>query len=209
MIKRRIQIICRWSVVWLLGYRGRICFEAYSTNGLKRTPPSLFVGQRSEYKVWRFSGQSGEIWPKANRWGSACECLHTHVNVSTRMSMSTHACQCLHTHVNVYTRMSISTQSLLTSRQTEEEVGRQPSWNGQAWSSPSSRGQWRTEKKWRKLVVKSSVVPQRPSRLRDRWKKVKVKTAILVFAFRTIFSCFLLFLLFLSPPPPSPFRRFH
>ena len=31
--------------------------------------------------------------------------------------------------------------------------------NGQAWSLPS----------WRELVVKSSVVPQRPSRLRDRW----------------------------------------
>ena len=30
------------------------------------------------------------------------------------------------------------------------------------------RGQWRTEKKRRKLVVKSSVVPQRPARLRDR-----------------------------------------
>ena len=39
--------------------------------------------------------------------------------------------------------------------------------NGQAWSSRSPRGQWRTEKNWRKLVVKSSVVPQRPSRLRD------------------------------------------
>ena len=39
--------------------------------------------------------------------------------------------------------------------------------NGQAWSSPSPRGQWRTEK-WRKLVVKSFVVPQRPLRLRDR-----------------------------------------
>ena len=41
--------------------------------------------------------------------------------------------------------------------------------NGQAWSSASPRGQWRTGKKWRKLVAKSSVVPQRPSRLRDWW----------------------------------------
>ena len=40
--------------------------------------------------------------------------------------------------------------------------------NGQAWSSPSPRGQWRTEK-WRKLVAKSSVVPQRPSHLKDRY----------------------------------------
>ena len=31
-------------------------------------------------------------------------------------------------------------------------------------------GQWRTEKKWREMVVKSSVVPQRPSRLRNRWR---------------------------------------
>ena len=41
--------------------------------------------------------------------------------------------------------------------------------NGQAWSLPSPRGQWRTGKKRRKLVVKSSVVPKRPSWLRDRW----------------------------------------
>ena len=40
--------------------------------------------------------------------------------------------------------------------------------NGQAWSSPSPRGQWKTEKKWRKLVVKSSEVPQRLPRLRER-----------------------------------------
>ena len=30
-------------------------------------------------------------------------------------------------------------------RQTEKEVGRQPSENVQAWSSPSLRGRWRTE----------------------------------------------------------------
>ena len=46
--------------------------------------------------------------------------------------------------------------------------GKTASGNGQAWSSPSPRGQWRTEK-WRKLVAKSSVVPQRPLQLRDRW----------------------------------------
>ena len=43
----------------------------------------------------------------------------------------------------------------------------------QAWSSPSLRGRWRTEKKWRKLVVKSSVVLQRPLRLREKWGEVK------------------------------------
>ena len=51
-------------------------------------------------------------------------------------------------------------------------VGMTTSGNGQTWSLSSPKGQWRTEKKkkkWRKLVVKSSVVPKRPSRLRDRW----------------------------------------
>ena len=38
--------------------------------------------------------------------------------------------------------------------------GKTTSRNEQAWSLPSPRGQWRTEK-WGKLVVKSSVVPQR------------------------------------------------
>ena len=46
--------------------------------------------------------------------------------------------------------------------------GKTTSRNGQACSSPSPRGQWRTGK-WRKLFVKSSVVPQRPSWWRDRW----------------------------------------
>ena len=40
--------------------------------------------------------------------------------------------------------------------------GKTTSGNGQAWSLPSPRGQWRREK-WRKLVVKSSMVPQWPS----------------------------------------------
>ena len=50
--------------------------------------------------------------------------------------------------------------------------GKTTSGNGQAWSSQSPRGWWRTEKKWRKLVVKSPVVPQgqRPPRLSDRWR---------------------------------------
>ena len=47
--------------------------------------------------------------------------------------------------------------------------GKTTSGNGQTWSSPSPRGQRRTEEnKWRKLVVKSSVVPKRPWQLRDR-----------------------------------------
>ena len=42
--------------------------------------------------------------------------------------------------------------------------GKTTSGNGQAWSSPSPMGKWRTGGKWRKLVAKSSVVPQQ---LRD------------------------------------------
>ena len=40
--------------------------------------------------------------------------------------------------------------------------------NGQAWSSPSPKRAVENRAKWRKLVVRSSVVSQRPSRLRDR-----------------------------------------
>ena len=45
--------------------------------------------------------------------------------------------------------------------------GKTTSRSGLAWSSPSPRGQWKTEK-WRKLVVKSPVVPQQPLQIRDR-----------------------------------------
>ena len=45
--------------------------------------------------------------------------------------------------------------------------GKTTSGNGQAWSSASPRGQWRTGKSGKKLIAKSSMVPQRPSRLRD------------------------------------------
>ena len=47
-------------------------------------------------------------------------------------------------------------------KKTRQTSRKTTSGNGQAWSSPSPRGQWRTET-CRKLVVKSSVVPQRPS----------------------------------------------
>ena len=45
---------------------------------------------------------------------------------------------------------------------------------GQAWSSPSQRAERAVENReeWRKLVVKSYVVPQRPSGLRDWWGEV-------------------------------------
>ena len=53
--------------------------------------------------------------------------------------------------------------------------GKTTSGNGQAWSSPSPKGQWSTGNNGRKkrknknLVAKSFVVPQRPSRLGDWW----------------------------------------
>ena len=52
-------------------------------------------------------------------------------------------------------------------RQTEEEVGRQK----REWTSlkfAKSQRAVENREEWRKLVAKSSVVPQRPSRLRDR-----------------------------------------
>ena len=53
-------------------------------------------------------------------------------------------------------------------RQTEEEVGRQH--QGMETGLTFTKSQRAVEKreKWRKLVVKSSVVPQRPSRFSDR-----------------------------------------
>ena len=52
-------------------------------------------------------------------------------------------------------------------RQTEEEVGRQHQGMDRPGVRQVPKGSAGQEK-WRKLVVKSSVVPQRPSRLRDR-----------------------------------------
>ena len=53
-------------------------------------------------------------------------------------------------------------------RRTKEEVGRQHQGMDRpgVWQVPEGSGE---QGKWRKLVAKSSVVPQRPSRLRDRW----------------------------------------
>ena len=62
-------------------------------------------------------------------------------------------------------------------RQTEEEVGRQgrqrKRWedNIREWTGlefAKSKRAVVSSEKWRKLVAKSTVVPQRPSRLRDR-----------------------------------------
>ena len=52
-------------------------------------------------------------------------------------------------------------------RQTEEEVGRQHQGMGRPGVSKVPEGSGE-QRKWRKLVVKSSLVPQRLSRLRDR-----------------------------------------
>ena len=52
-------------------------------------------------------------------------------------------------------------------RQSEEEVGRQHQGMDRHGVRQVPEGS-RNRRKWRKLVAKSSVVPQRPSRLRDR-----------------------------------------
>ena len=49
-------------------------------------------------------------------------------------------------------------------RQTEVEVGRQH----QGMKFDKSQKAVENEEKWRKLVVKSSVVPEQPSQLRDK-----------------------------------------
>ena len=56
---------------------------------------------------------------------------------------------------------------LLKTRQTEEEVGRQHQGMDRPRFGRFNRAVENREK-WRKLIAKSSVVPQRPSRLRDR-----------------------------------------
>ena len=53
-------------------------------------------------------------------------------------------------------------------KQTEEEVGRQHQGMDRPGVRKVTAGSGE-QRKWRKLVAKSSVVPQRPSRLRDRW----------------------------------------
>ena len=54
-------------------------------------------------------------------------------------------------------------------RQDRARGRKTTSGSGQAWSLASPRGQWRAGKNGeKKLVAKSSVVPQRPSWLRDR-----------------------------------------
>ena len=53
-------------------------------------------------------------------------------------------------------------------KRTKEEVGRQHQGMDRLEFGKSQRAVENKEK-WRKLVAKSSVVPQRPSRLRDRW----------------------------------------
>ena len=52
-------------------------------------------------------------------------------------------------------------------RQTEEKVGRQHQGMDRPGVGQVPVGSGEQGKKWRKLVAKSSVVPQRPSRLRD------------------------------------------
>ena len=77
-------------------------------------------------------------------------------------------------HVCVYIRSTQITETKQAKSEafrqlvpTEEEVGRQHirEWTGLELGKSQRAVEYR--EKWRKLVAKSSVVPQRPSRLRD------------------------------------------
>ena len=48
--------------------------------------------------------------------------------------------------------------------------GKTTTGNGHTWSLPSAQRAVENMKKWRKLAAKSSVVPKRPSRLRDKMR---------------------------------------
>ena len=47
--------------------------------------------------------------------------------------------------------------------------------------------------KWRKLIAKSSVMPQRPSRLRDRWDEIRCAACCHMTLVRTVKHIFVLF----------------
>ena len=64
-------------------------------------------------------------------------------------------------------------------RQAEEAVGTR-SRNEQAWISPTQRAV-ESREKWRKLVVKSFVVPQLPSQLRNSWRWRSYRDKIIAF----------------------------
>ena len=77
-----------------------------------------------------------------------------------------------------YSLLSRSSGLAKTSLQDTVKVGRRPGRQRKRWEDnirewtglefAKSQRAVETREKWRKLVVKSSVVPQRPSRLRDR-----------------------------------------
>ena len=73
-------------------------------------------------------------------------------------------------HTIIWTGQDYSTGNSTkteTKRQTEETMGRNiKEWTGLEWNILLRKAEKREE--WRKLVVKSTVVPQRSARLRDR-----------------------------------------
>ena len=120
-----------------------------------------------------------EYW--SHKWGATARCYASHrkTMLPTRKSVPRSSRQSDHTKTSWQYCKEMQTAMVCTClpfirpgqkhfarhsqrekkiRETEEEVGRQQSGNWQAWSSSSPIGQWRTEKKWRKLVVKSSVM---------------------------------------------------
>ena len=80
----------------------------------------------------------------------------------------------LHWHGHVSCSQGLALTILQGTVTAERRQGRQKRWddNIREWTGfEFAKSQMAVEnrEKWRKLVIKSSVVPQRPSRLRDRW----------------------------------------
>ena len=93
-----------------------------------------------------------------------CIMKNTHVTLTTP-NIKKFSSQPSTQWVSNYTRHSERGKK---ARQTEEEVGRQHQGMHRPGFGKSQRAVENREK-WRKVVAKSSVVPQRPSRLRDWW----------------------------------------
>ena len=122
---------------------------------------------KEEYKPWK--------WGATARYYAS----HTKTMLPTRKSMPRSSRQLDHTWRPPHRRKEAQTAVVWTClpfiKSGQNHLARHSgcrkttSGNGQVWSSQKSQRAVENRGKWRKLTVKSSVVTQRLSRLRDRW----------------------------------------